>query len=79
MTRRSTSNRRFMADAPVSANTTVSAIGLSLVVFVLLMLIRGLLSGIPILGVIADVVYFSSLLVLVVSLGYFLYFSVLKR
>ncbi|WP_135823482.1 hypothetical protein [Halorussus ruber] len=65
-----------MADALFSANTTVSTIGISLVVFVLFMLVRGLFGGVPVLGALINAVYYLSLLVLVASLGYFLYFSI---
>lgn len=72
------SNRGFMADAPISVNTTISTIGVSLVVFVFLVLVRGLITGIPILGPLVELVYYATLLVLVASLAYFLYFSVFE-
>lgn len=72
------SNREFMADAQISVNTTISTIGVSLVVFVFLVLVRGLITEIPILGPLVELVYYVTLLVLVASLAYFLYFSVFE-
>jgi hypothetical protein len=64
-----------MADSALSANETISIIGVSLVIFVLLMLIRGLLAGIPILGAAIQLLYYLSATVLTISVIYFVYFS----